>query len=120
MHAQQAKSHAQLKTKAKSDYDSLFDGDEVGGDGFMIIDGQKIKNDGVKKPGPDVTFDEKPKVEIKSNVFPVKENNADKITQTAVVQKQDENAKSDSTPANSTKLVGTPNQAVASDATTVA
>ena len=47
MHAQQAKSHAQLKTKAKSDYDSLFDGDEVGGDGFMIIDGQKIKNDGV-------------------------------------------------------------------------
>lgn len=46
----------------------------------MIIDGQKIKNDGVNKPGPDVTFDEKPKVEIKSNVFPVKENNGNQIT----------------------------------------
>jgi hypothetical protein len=39
MHAQQGKSHAQVKSKSKSDYDSLFEGDEAGGDGFMIIDG---------------------------------------------------------------------------------
>jgi hypothetical protein len=55
----------------------LFEGDEAGGEGALIIDGQKISNDGVKKPGADVTFDgEKPKVEIKANVFPVKENSA--------------------------------------------
>ena len=54
----------------------MFEGDEAGGEGALIIDGQKIKNDGVKKPGTDVTFDEKPKVEIKPNVFQVIDNTA--------------------------------------------
>lgn len=108
MHAQQGKSHAQVKSKTKSDYDSLFDSDEVGGDGFMIIDGQKIKNDGVKKPGADVTFDEKPKVEIKPNLYKVIENNGEQNNETAVVQKKDDQAKPDVKATNSTKIVGAP------------
>lgn len=35
---------------------------------------KKIKNDGTQKPGTDVTFDEKPKVEIIPNVFPVRDS----------------------------------------------
>ena len=116
MHAQQGKSHAQVKSKTKSDYDSLFEGDEAGGDGFMTIDGQKIKNDGIKKPGTDVTFDEKPKVEIKANVFPVRDNTG--TGNTAVVQKKEDDLKV-STNTTTPVVAGKPSEATASDSTTV-
>ena len=83
----------------------------------MIIDGQKIKNDGVQKPGADVTFDEKKKVEVKANIFPVK----DRGQETAVVQKKEDDVKVEATTTtNTTKKTGTSSEAIASDSTTVA
>ena len=61
----------------------------------MIIDGQKIKSEESKKPGSDVTFDQKPKEEpIVANVYPEASHETEKAEyKLKQEQKTEKNAK---------------------------